>query len=121
MAFIALNGDVIKTPASCTWGLSDESSEESGRSTQDGLMHKDVVAQKRTLKIKWGRCSWMDAMKIARYCKAKGVQIMVTYPDIMAGGMLTKAFYTGDLTVPYDVWYGQVTKVESVSCDFIEM
>lgn len=121
MAFIALNGDEIKTPASCTWSLADESSSESGRSTQDGKMHKDVIAQKRILKIKWGRCTWEEAMRIANYCKNKGTEIEVTYPDIMEGGMVTKTFYTGDITVPYDVWYGDTTKVSSVSCDFIEV
>lgn len=120
MAFISINGIVIKTPATCTWSISDESSPDSGR-TLDGVMHKDIVAQKRKLSVKWGPCDWAEAMKITRYCKNKGVQVAVTYPDIMAGGMLTKPFYTGDCTVPFHEWHGQTTRVSNILCNFIEI
>ena len=118
--FWAFNGTPIKTPQSATWGLQDISSEDSGR-TNDGLMHNNVVAQKRKLTVKWGPMVWAEAAIITRYCKNKGSQIALTYPDIMAGGMLTKQFYTGDCTAEYHEWHGLVTIVKGISCDFIEI
>lgn len=120
MAFFKINGISVKTPMTCTWSLSDLSSEDVGRSL-DGVMHKDIVAQKRTLKVKWGSMSWSEAALIVNYCKNKGVQVQLTYPDVMSGGMITKDFYTGDCTVPYHFWFDGSQKVESVSCDFIEI
>jgi len=100
--------------------LQDISSSDSGR-TNDGVMHNNVVAQKRKLNAQWGPCTWADAMKIIRYCKSKGHQVSLTYPDLEAGGMLTKQFYTGDCSAPYHEWHGLITIVESISCDFIEI
>lgn len=118
--FIAINGVEIEAPADCTWGISDISSPNSGR-TLDGVMHKDIIAQKRKLTVKWGDCTWAEARKIINYCKSKGVQLSVTYPDLMAGGMVTKNFYTGDCTAPYRMWAGEEAHVGSISCDFIEI
>ena len=120
MSFFAINGVSVKSPQSCTWGLQDISSDDSGR-TNDGLMHNNVVAQKRKLTVKWGPCTWAEAMRITGYCKNKGSQLSVTFPDILAGGMVTKQFYTGDCTAIYHEWHGLITIVESISCDFIEI
>lgn len=46
-----INGIEMSSPTGCTWQLSDLSSDESGRSTRDGSMSKDIIAQKRTLKL----------------------------------------------------------------------
>ncbi len=46
MSFFKINDTEIKTPQGCTWNLQDLSSEDFGR-TLDGIMHKDIVAQKR--------------------------------------------------------------------------
>lgn len=119
MAFFKINGISVKTPMTCAWSLADLSSEDSGR-TLDGLMHKDVVAQKRTLKVKWGSMSWVEAALITQYCKKKGVKVQVTYPDVMEGQMITKDFYTGDCSAPYYFWLPVDQRIESVSCDFIE-
>ena len=51
--------------------------------------------------------------------KNKGVEVNLTYPDIMACTYITKTFYTGDMTVPYFDWSREL--VESASCDFIEV
>ena len=120
MAFISLNGTEIKSPAECTWSLADVSSPNSGR-TLDGIMHKDIVSQKRTLKCKWNACEWGIASQIIGYCKDQGVQIAVTYPDLMSGGMITEPFYTGDCTAKYHEWSEPRKIVEYISCDFIEV
>jgi hypothetical protein len=118
--FWAFDGVPVKAPQSATWGLQDISSEDSGR-TNDGMMHNNVVAQKRKLTAKWGPCTWAEAKKITQFCKNKGSQLSVTYPDIMTGTMATKQFYTGDCTVEYHEWHENVAIVSGISCDFIEI
>lgn len=121
MAFFKINGIAVKPPTACTWGLQDLSSEDSGRTRNNGEMHKDIVAQKRALKVKWGAMSWEEASQIVQMCKNKGVTVLLTYSDIMAGGIITKNFYTGDCTVPYKFWTDERKTVENIMCDFIEI
>ncbi len=118
MPFFQINGTTVKTPMGCTWSLQDLSSDDSER-TLDGVMHKDIVSQKRKLVCKWGAMSWSQCSVIANFMKNRGVEVQLTYPDIMAGTYLTKTFYTGDMTVPYFDWSREL--VESASCDFIEV
>ena len=77
-----INGIEMSSPTGCTWQLSDLSSDESGRSTRDGSMSKDIIAQKRTLSFTWTMLSWAEASKLANFCKNKGAVVMLTYPDI---------------------------------------
>jgi len=121
MDFFKINGVAVKTPKTVTWTLSDVSTDDSGRTRQDASMHKDVVAQKRTLRDKGGDMTREEAIVITRYCKNKGVQIPLTYPDIMEGSIITKNFYTGDCEASYRIWTDDQKKVEYVNCDFIEM
>ena len=60
-----INGIEMSSPTGCTWQLSDLSSDESGRSTRDGSMSKDIIAQKRTLSFTWTMLSWVEASKLA--------------------------------------------------------
>ena len=50
MAMITVDGVDVKTPSSFTWGLQDISASESGR-TDDTIMHKNRVGQKRTISL----------------------------------------------------------------------
>ncbi len=116
--FFKINGTAVKTPQGCTWSLQDLSSDDSGR-TLDGIMHKDIVAQKRKLVCKWSAMTWQECSVITNFMKNKGVEVSLTYPDIMAGNYITKVFYTGDMSVSYFDWSREL--VESASCDFIEI
>ena len=42
----------LPDPSKMEWGLQDVSDSEAGR-TQDGLMHKNRIAQKRKLTLEW--------------------------------------------------------------------
>lgn len=64
-----INGIEMSSPTGCTWQLSDLSSDESGRSTRDGSMSKDIIAQKRTLNFTWTMFSWVEASKLANFAK----------------------------------------------------
>ncbi len=118
MAFFKIGNEVLATPKGCTWSLEDLSSKDSGR-TLDGIMHKDIVAQKRKLTCKWGAMKWKECQKIAKFMKNSGTKVSLTYPDILEGKSITKNFYTGSMKVPYFDWSREL--VESVSCDFIEI
>lgn len=117
-----INGIEISSPTACSWQLSDLSSDESGRSTRDGSMSKDIIAQKRTLNFTWTMLSWAEASKLANFCKNKGVAVMLSYPDVMAGSYITKRFYTGDMSADYGLWDDHKNQyVTNISCSFIEM
>lgn len=116
-----INGIEMSSPTGCTWQLSDLSSDESGRSTRDGSMSKDIIAQKRTLSFTWTMLSWAEASKLANFCKNRGAVVMLTYPDIMAGGYMTGRFYTGDMSADYSLWIDETQRVTNISCSFIEM
>lgn len=116
-----INGIEMSSPTGCTWQLSDLSSDESGRSTRDGSMSKDIIAQKRTLNFTWTMLSWVEASKLANFCKNKGAVVMLTYPDIMSGGYMTGRFYTGDMSADYSLWIDETKRVTNISCSFIEM
>ena len=55
--FIKINGAAMPCPSSFTWGLQDISASESGR-TDDTIMHKNRVGQKRKLEIGWNAPEW---------------------------------------------------------------
>lgn len=116
-----INGVSIASPVSCSWQLSDLSSDESGRSTRDGSMSKDIIAQKRTLNFTWNQLTWSEASKLANFCKNKGVVVQLTYPDVMANCYITKRFYTGDMSADYGLWDYKNQYVTNISCSFIEM
>lgn len=67
-----INGIEMSSPTGCTWQLSDLSSDESGRSTRDGSMSKDIIAQKRTLSFTWTMLSWVEASKLANFANKGG-------------------------------------------------
>lgn len=117
-----INGVTIKTPSSHTWGIEDLSSEESGRSTNDGLASKDVIAQKR--KLEW---SWLNPSKeeVAAILTAVnyttvGAFFKVTYPDAMSGVDETREFYVGPRTAPMKIWTIGNKRYSSLSFNVIE-
>lgn len=121
MDMFKINGVVIASPISCSWQLSDLSSDESGRSTRDGSMSKDIIAQKRTLTFTWNQLTWTETSKLANFCKNSGVVVLLTYPDIMNGTYTTGRFYTGDMTASYGLWDYKNQYVTNITCSFIEM
>lgn len=121
MNMFKINGVSMAAPVSCSWQLSDLSSEESGCSTRDGSMSKDIIAQKRTLSLNWSMLTWAEASKLANFCKNKGAVVMLTYPDLMSGTYTTIRCYTGDMTAEYKIWNDSMQYVTNVVCSFIEM
>lgn len=121
MDMFKINGVKISSPVSCSWQLSDLSSDDSGRSTRDGSMTKDIIAQKRTLAFSWNHLTWTEASMLANFCKNSGAVVILTYPDIMTGAYTTGRFYTGDMTADYGLWDYKNQYVKNITCSFIEM
>ena len=60
---ITVDGVAMPCPSSYTWGLQDVSAAESGR-TDDAIMHKNRVAQKRKLSLGWAAKDWKTTARI---------------------------------------------------------
>lgn len=114
---IAVNGTYIKTPSTMQWGLQDVSAPDSGR-TEDALMHKNRVAQKIKIQLGWNNITPDEAHPIVAAFNPEYVD--VTYYDLLAGGIVTKNFYTGDKTAPFKMWTANNKRYSTLSFDIIE-
>lgn len=117
MAMIFVDGVAIKTPSSFSWGLQDVSDSASGR-TQDALMHKNRVAQKRKIQLAWNNPTKEEASAILQAFNPEYVN--VAYPDAMSGANETRTFYVGDRTAPMKIWTVNKKMYSQVSFDIIE-
>lgn len=117
MAMIWVNGTAIKTPSSFSWGLQDVSDSASGR-TQDALMHKNRVAQKRKISLAWSNPTKDETAAILQAFNPE--YINVTYPDAMSGADETRTFYVGDRSAPMKMWTVNNKRYSQVSFDIIE-
>ena len=115
--FLKVDGVSLPCPSAFTWGLQDVSLGESGR-TDDTIMHKNRVGQKRKLQVSWNGLNWADTSMILQAVNPE--YVMVRYPDLMSGEYEEREFYVGDRTAPYKTWFIGGERVESLSFDFIE-
>ena len=114
---IKVNGVDLPCPSSYEWGLQDVSAGESGR-TDDAVMHKNRVDQKRKLKLEWVGKTWKETAEIMQAVNPE--YISVRYPDMMTGTYQTRTFYVGDRTAPVKFWWTGRKMIEKISLDFIE-
>lgn len=117
MAMIWVDGVAVKTPSSFSWGLQDVSDSASGR-TQDTLMHKNRIAQKRKLSFAWAGPTPQEAATLLQAFNPEYVSI--TYPDSMSGQNETRTFYVGDRSAMTKIWTIGNKRYESISFDAIE-
>lgn len=117
MAMITVDGVEIKTPSSFSWGLQDVSDSASGR-TQDALMHKNRISQKRKISLSWNYPTPAEASAILKAFNPEYVS--VRYPDAMSGMDETRTFYVGDRTAPMKIWTINNKRYSQVSFDIIE-
>ena len=117
MAMIWVNGTAIKTSSSFSWGLQDVSDSASGR-TQDTIMHKNRVGQKRKIALGWNNPTKEEAAAILQAFNPE--YINVTYPDAMSGTDETREFYVGDRSAPMKMWTVKKKIYSQISFDIIE-
>lgn len=114
---LAVNGVPIKSPSSMTIGFQDISNADAGR-TQDAIMHKNLVARKRTIALSWSNPTPEEAYAILQAFYPE--YFNVTYYDPLEGATVTKNFYSGDKTAPVKIWTANNKRYESISFDIIE-
>ena len=118
MAMITVDGVSVPCPSVFTWGLQDISASESGR-TDDTIMHKNRVGQKRKISLQW---NIKDRATTAQILQAFNPEyISVKYPDAMSGTDETRTFYVGDRTAPVKYWWVGKQLYESIGFDIIEV
>ena len=112
------SGDTrVKCPSGMTWGLQDISGADAGRTTDD-VMHKNRTSQKIKLPLDWQGVTFAEAHEIISAFNPEYVD--VKYPDVLAGGVVTKTFYVGDRTAPFKFYTVGDKRMNSVSLDIVE-
>ena len=104
-------------PSTWQWGLQDVSLGESGR-TDDALVHKNRVAQKRKLQVGYKLLDKSVATTVLNAINPE--YISVYYYDLLAGAYETRTFYVGDRTAPFKWWWDGKNVLETLSFDLIE-
>lgn len=117
MSMILVDGSGIKDPSVFEWGLQDVSAADSGR-TDDIVMHKNRVGQKRKLKMAWNNPTPAETAAILQAFNPE--YFMVTYPDAMSGLNETREFYAGDRSAPMRAWTARYKRYTQVTFDIIE-
>lgn len=96
-----VNGRAVPTEVPCpsgyTWKLSDVSASDAGR-TEDALMHKKLITQKRHLELEWQNIDRWEASQIVSAFNSE--YFTVTYWDVLDNGYRTDTFYSGDKESP---------------------
>ncbi|WP_394918174.1 hypothetical protein [uncultured Robinsoniella sp.] len=114
---LEINGAGVKDPTTFTWGLQDISTSEAGR-TEDTIMHKNRVGQKRKLSVSWVNPTPQETASILQAVNPEYINIM--YPDAMSGTNEIRTFYVGDRTAPIRAWTVNYKRYTSLTFDLIE-
>ena len=91
-----VDGAYVPSPSKYDVGIQDVSDPDAGR-TEDGLMHKNRVAQKVKINLAWNNVSDADMARVLTAFDPE--YITVKYKDPKAAAFLTKTFYVGDRSV----------------------
>lgn len=113
---IQVDGAAIKTPSTFTWKKQDVSAADAGR-TEDALMHKMKVAEKRSLTLGWNNPTDEEVQEILSHFGSEYVDI--TYWDAQLG-QTTKNFYTGDMEADTKIWTVDKKRYSQLSFEVIE-
>jgi len=114
---IKVDGETIPQPYVFKFNVMDISSSDAGR-TEDTIMHKNRVGQKRKISLAW-RCQNPD--DVNAILKAFDPEyFQVTYPDMLEGKTVTKTFYSGDKAIEVYMWTLKKKIINTISFDIIE-
>lgn len=110
---VSVNGSSIPCPSSYQWDEQDVSASDAGR-TEDGLMHKKLIAKKVAVSLSWQNVDTATASKVLQAFNSE--YFSVKYLDPKAGENLTKTFYVGDRSAPLyncrlNVWSNITLKI----------
>lgn len=116
-SIIQVNNTWLPDPSEMEWGLYDISAADTGR-TEDAIMHKNMIAQKRKIKLVWHNITWSKASQILTAVNHE--YMTVQFPDMMSGSWMTKTMYVGDRSAPVALWWEGKKIVGQLSLDLIE-
>lgn len=109
MALLTVDGVTIPDPSRYSYGLNDVSASQAGR-TEDALMQKMRVAQKRKLELEWQNIS---PAKVSQILTAFNPEyVSVRYFDSMDNQYESRTFYVGDRS---NVYYSFATPTGTIS------
>lgn len=111
----SVGGVAVPAPSKYDWKESDVSSADAGR-TEDGLMHKEMIAKKVHLELEWQNVNDSTAQTVLQAFTASEY-FSVTYYDYRAMTFLTKTFYVGDRSVTS---YNRYLHIGTVTFNIIE-
>lgn len=114
---ISVDGKIFKCPASFKWKKSDISASDAGR-TDDTLMHKNKVGEKRTLSLGWVCLTKAEIHEILVAFESEYVNI--TYWDPLDGKDMTRRFYTGDMEADVKWWAKGRERYSTLNFEVIE-
>lgn len=118
LEILAVDGKSLpKQPSEFDFKLMDISAASAGR-TQDAVMHKERVAQKRSLPIAWINLDRDTLHEL--YVMFNPEYVNVTYWDPLGGKVMTREFYTGDKESPMRQWTVGKKRYSRLSFDLIE-
>ena len=106
----------VPIPSEFGWSLQDVSAPDSGR-TLDAVMHKERVARKEKIQLKWNGKTPEETSTILQAFAPEYFD--VTYVSPLTNTQVTKTFYCGDQSAPY-YWWCNGGLHESVSFNIIE-
>ena len=86
--------------------------------TDDALMHKNRVAQKRKIMVGYNGVDDKTAGVVLRAVNPE--YISVYYYDLMASDFQTRTFYVGDRSSNFKWWFDGKHILESLTFDLIE-
>jgi hypothetical protein len=115
--FWKVDDQVMPCPSTWVWGLQDVSLGESGR-TDDALMHKNRVAQKRKIQVGYNGITDENAHIVLASINPEYIQ--VNYYDLLDGKRETRTFYVGDRSAPFKWWFDGKHIIESLTFNLIE-
>lgn len=103
-------GSVLPVPTSFSWKLSDVSASDAGR-TEDTIMHKRLLKQKRHLEIEWQNVYRSQASAILRAFNTE--YFTVRFWDVLENAYKELVFYSGDRESPmYNMGLGIQSSVK---------
>lgn len=105
------------TPTEVTFVKQTLDSEGTGRN-QQGLMFRDVIADKVKLQVTWGVLDGDDTATI--YGLVDDPFFVLYYPDASTGQMEEMECYVGDRTAPAYILYDGEWRWSGMTIDFIE-
>lgn len=116
-SLLIVNGVTMPQPSVYHWSLQDVSAPNAGR-TEDALMHKDRVAQKRKVKLTW---VMKDTATTSFILSAFNPEYLsIRYFDMLDNQYETREFYVGDREAPVKLWWVGRHLIETISFDIIE-